>query len=341
LNFLIEASALVPFLTAGLMATGMDWLLRKHPAIHAGNRVEHWILPALTAWVAGIFIYSLSGSTAWWAAYVLAALLLVAVIYAEYVSVESADVRYGLASALLTGLGFALFLLIAIALRTVGVRLLVLLPVLFLSAWLATLRMLNLRLGGRWSLAGRRHGPGPGPVRRRHALLAADAAALRAGGAGTGVRPGCGGGQPARGHASPPRCQRAPDHHADRVGPGGGVRMRPECFRLKSSQWEKMLRHAAAGAPLEVCGLLAGKDGQVQKVFPMRNAAHSKVRFRLDPQEQFDIFSAMEERDLELLGIYHSHPGGPATPSPTDVAEATYPAVNLILSAAGEWRHGY
>jgi hypothetical protein len=150
LNFRIEASALVPFLTAGLMATGMDWLLRKHPAIHAGNRVEHWILPALTAWVAGIFIYSLSGSTAWWAAYVLAALLLVAVIYAEYVSVESADVRYGLASALLTGLGFALFLLIAIALRTVGVRLLVLLPVLFLSAWLATLRMLHLRLGGRW-----------------------------------------------------------------------------------------------------------------------------------------------------------------------------------------------
>jgi hypothetical protein len=150
LNILIEASALVPFLTAGLMATGMDWLLTKHPAIRAANRTEHWILPALTAWVAGIFIYSLSDSSAWWAAYVLAALLLVAVIYAEYVSVETTDPRYGLASALLTGLGFALFLLIAIALRTVGVRLLVLLPVLALSAWLATLRMLRLRLRGRW-----------------------------------------------------------------------------------------------------------------------------------------------------------------------------------------------
>lgn len=119
--------------------------------------------------------------------------------------------------------------------------------------------------------------------------------------------------------------------------------MKPECLRLKSAQWEKILRHASADAPLEACGLLAGKDGQVQKVFPMRNAAHSPVRFRLDPQEQFDIFSAMEERGLDLLGIYHSHPGGPATPSPTDVAEATYPAVNLILSAAGgKWQgHGY
>jgi proteasome lid subunit RPN8/RPN11 len=99
----------------------------------------------------------------------------------------------------------------------------------------------------------------------------------------------------------------------------------------------------AADAPLEACGLLAGKDGQVQKVFPMRNAAHSAVSFRLDPQEQFDIFSAMEERGLELFGIYHSHPNGPATPSPTDVAEATYPVVNLILSAAGgKWQgHGF
>jgi hypothetical protein len=150
LNIIIDASALVPFLTAGLMATGMDWLLTKHPSIHAGNRSEHWILPALTAWVAGILIYSLSDSPAWWTTFLLAALLLVAVIYAEYVSVESTDARYGLASALLSGLGFALFLLIAIALRTVGVRLLILLPILFLSAWLATLRMLHLRLGGRW-----------------------------------------------------------------------------------------------------------------------------------------------------------------------------------------------
>jgi proteasome lid subunit RPN8/RPN11 len=115
--------------------------------------------------------------------------------------------------------------------------------------------------------------------------------------------------------------------------------MKPASLRLAATHWGKMLRHAAADAPLEACGLLAGKDGQVQKVFPMRNAARSAVRFRLDPQEQFDIFSAMEERGLELLGIYHSHPNGPPTPSPTDVAEATYPVVNLILSAAGgKWQ---
>jgi len=153
LKFVIDVSVLVPFLTAGLMATGMDWLLQNHPAINTQNRTEHWILPALTAWVVGIFIYSLSDSPAWWTAFLVAALLLVAVIYAEYAAVQPGDARYGLASALLTGLAFALFLLIAIALRTVGVRLLVLLPILFISAWLATLRTLRLRLGGRWEYA--------------------------------------------------------------------------------------------------------------------------------------------------------------------------------------------
>jgi uncharacterized protein DUF5656 len=148
----IDASVLVPFLTAGLTATGMDWLLQNHPAIQGRSRSEHWILPALTAWVAGLFLYSLSTSSAWWAAFVLAGVLLIMVIYAEYITVKAADSRYGLASALLVSLAFALFLLVAVALRTIGARLFVSLPILFVSAWLATLRTLHLRLGGRWEL---------------------------------------------------------------------------------------------------------------------------------------------------------------------------------------------
>ena len=36
---------------------------------------------------------------------------------------------------------------------------------------------------------------------------------------------------------------------------------------------------------------------------------------------------------LDLVGIYHSHPGGPETPSATDIAQAYYPdAVYIICS---------
>ena len=46
-------------------------------------------------------------------------------------------------------------------------------------------------------------------------------------------------------------------------------------------------------------------------------------------------FLAMETQDEELLAIYHSHPQGPAHPSPTDIAQAYYPdVVQIIVSLA-------
>jgi proteasome lid subunit RPN8/RPN11 len=47
----------------------------------------------------------------------------------------------------------------------------------------------------------------------------------------------------------------------------------------------------------------------------------------------------MENEDLELVGIYHSHPQGPPGPSEIDVREAYYPnVVHLIWSnTEGTW----
>ena len=114
--------------------------------------------------------------------------------------------------------------------------------------------------------------------------------------------------------------------------------MKPAQLRLTADDWTRMAEQAASESPLEACGLLAGRDGRVEQVLPMRNAAASPVRFRLDPKEQLEAFELIDTRDLELVGIYHSHPGGPSTPSPTDVEESAYPVVHVILSrAAGEW----
>src|SRR5512146_1412823 len=32
-------------MAAGLTASGMDWLLRDHPALQGKNTLEHWLLP--------------------------------------------------------------------------------------------------------------------------------------------------------------------------------------------------------------------------------------------------------------------------------------------------------
>jgi [CysO sulfur-carrier protein]-S-L-cysteine hydrolase len=117
--------------------------------------------------------------------------------------------------------------------------------------------------------------------------------------------------------------------------------MRPARLLLEPGHWQSMRDQVATEAPLEACGLLAGKGERVEQVLRMQNAAKSAVRFRLDPQEQFDVFNAMDERGLELTGIYHSHPRGPSTPSPTDVAESVYPVVNLIWSPGQDgWQVG-
>jgi proteasome lid subunit RPN8/RPN11 len=99
-------------------------------------------------------------------------------------------------------------------------------------------------------------------------------------------------------------------------------------------------QHLSACMPEEGCGLLAGRDAQVSQVYTLRNVLHSAVRYRMDPQELFDSLQAIENIDLELLAIFHSHPNGPDNPSATDIAEAYYPeAAMLILShQGGSWR---
>lgn len=104
-------------------------------------------------------------------------------------------------------------------------------------------------------------------------------------------------------------------------------------------QMQKMRHHVETEAPLEACGLLAGKDSRVEAVHEIRNQAQSPARFVMDSLEQWQAFEEIEFREMDLLAIYHSHPAGPATPSATDIAEAAYPVVNVVWSRAnGEWR---
>jgi [CysO sulfur-carrier protein]-S-L-cysteine hydrolase len=104
-----------------------------------------------------------------------------------------------------------------------------------------------------------------------------------------------------------------------------------------------MLSEVNRLAPEEACGLLAGEIKGITafatRTFPIANAAHSVSRFTMAPAEQLAAFYEIEKDDLELVGIYHSHPHGPAAPSSTDIIEAYYPeVVQLIWSQeSGEW----
>lgn len=88
---------------------------------------------------------------------------------------------------------------------------------------------------------------------------------------------------------------------------------------------EDMLSHARVVYPEEACGLLAGSNNKVQRIFRISNAEHSAYTYRMDEKEQFHAFKEIKSEGLSLLAIYHSHPQSPAYPSGTDISRAFFP----------------
>lgn len=105
-----------------------------------------------------------------------------------------------------------------------------------------------------------------------------------------------------------------------------------QSLTLTGKQVQNMVTYVESHAPLESCGLLAGRDSQVEKIFFVQNQAQSPVRYVMDPIEQLNAFEWIDSNGMELLGIFHSHPTGPETVSPTDIAQAAYAVTYIILA---------
>jgi proteasome lid subunit RPN8/RPN11 len=96
---------------------------------------------------------------------------------------------------------------------------------------------------------------------------------------------------------------------------------------------DSIISHCHEVYPNEACGILAGKEGFVQKVYKMNNTGNSPVSYMMDPKEQFTVMKEMRKEGLDLTAIYHSHPYLDAYPSPRDIQLAFYPdTVYVIVS---------
>lgn len=92
---------------------------------------------------------------------------------------------------------------------------------------------------------------------------------------------------------------------------------------------DEITRAAEAAFPHECCGLLAGTAGaggetRVTRVVASPNVTETRAEdsFEVDPQVRFDLMRALDGTDERIVGHYHSHPGGPAMPSATDLRMA-------------------
>lgn len=110
--------------------------------------------------------------------------------------------------------------------------------------------------------------------------------------------------------------------------------MASNAVRVRREILVKMQEEAAKTPAQECCGLLAGRDGVISEIFRARNAhANPATGYEIAPRELFQLMREIRAQDLQLLGIYHSHPRGENRPSPTDIGQALYPdTLYVILS---------
>jgi proteasome lid subunit RPN8/RPN11 len=102
--------------------------------------------------------------------------------------------------------------------------------------------------------------------------------------------------------------------------------------------------HGVRDYPYECCGLLLGRFAEEGKIvtetYPISNAREESAkrnRFLIEPEELMRGERYARERDLDVVGFYHSHPDSPAVPSQYDLEHAwpTYSYI-IVSTSAGQ-----
>jgi len=99
-----------------------------------------------------------------------------------------------------------------------------------------------------------------------------------------------------------------------------------ECLVLTQKEKDKLVAHAREQQPSESCAMLLGKkvgdkvgdNWNVKEVFLTQNIDNSQTNFTISPEELLKGYQLAEKIQLELVGVFHSHPNSDAIPSSTD-----------------------
>src|SRR5262249_42557473 len=95
--------------------------------------------------------------------------------------------------------------------------------------------------------------------------------------------------------------------------------------------------------PNEGCGLLVGPLGsrrEVNQIIMLRNIlldeGRGRFNFSFSPKEFMEAQMAAEKQNLDVVGIFHTHPDHPPRPSSTDESQPMLAGwINVIASVVG------
>jgi proteasome lid subunit RPN8/RPN11 len=111
-------------------------------------------------------------------------------------------------------------------------------------------------------------------------------------------------------------------------------------LRILRQLQETIEQHGASAYPYEGCGLLLGRtEGDVNIVTAVRPLANvwpdeyeKRVRFRIAEDDWRDVEIEAMLDELDVIGIFHSHPDHPPVASPRDLAWAAWPGYSYLIT---------
>ncbi len=94
-------------------------------------------------------------------------------------------------------------------------------------------------------------------------------------------------------------------------------------IKISESLRKNLELHANEQNPYEACAILLGNnDGKIWKateIFLTENIEKSEINFTVSNEQLLEGYKMAEEKGLDVVGIFHSHPKSLPSPSNTDI----------------------
>ncbi len=123
------------------------------------------------------------------------------------------------------------------------------------------------------------------------------------------------------------------------MSPNPVLEQKKQMLKISGAIYEQLRKHGEETYPHECCGVLLGKaldsGNEVEEAIRAGNtrtdSAHN--RYHIAPQELIRIQRQARDRDLDIVGFYHSHPDHPAQWSSTDFNEAHWIGCSYVITS--------
>ena len=96
----------------------------------------------------------------------------------------------------------------------------------------------------------------------------------------------------------------------------------PKAIIFSKNQVDILAKHSEKNSPNESCAILFGNTDHdnttIKEIFLTKNIENSPVNFTISNEELISAYSTAESKNLDVSGIFHSHPVSVPYPSSTD-----------------------